>query len=89
MAREIVSARKRCCSYTYGVSATVTFQTTLFRQGNNTGIQVPAELIEELGAGKKPPVTVDVNGFVYPSTVAVMGGRFLIPFSSDKRGDRS
>ena len=63
----------------------MTFQPTLFRQGNNTGIQVPAELIEELGAGKKPPVLVDVNGFDYRSTVAVMGGRFLIPFSSDKR----
>ena len=26
-----------------------------------------------------------VNGFSYPSTIASMGGRFLIPFSSDKR----
>ncbi len=28
---------------------------------------------------------VTVNGFRYPSTLAVMGGRHLIPFSSDKR----
>ena len=61
------------------------FQTTLFQAGNNTGIEVPPELIEQLGGGKRPPVTVTVNGFRYPSTVAVMGGRFLIPFSSDKR----
>jgi hypothetical protein len=61
------------------------FETTMFLSGNNTGIEVPPEVIEALGAGRKPPVTVVVNGFEYRSTVAVMGGRYLIPFSSDKR----
>ncbi|MFB8387153.1 YdeI/OmpD-associated family protein [Microbacterium sp. NPDC055910] len=61
------------------------FETTLFLSGNNTGIEVPPELIDELGAGKRPPVDVTVNGFAYRSTVAVMGGKYLIPFSSDKR----
>ncbi|GAA1758361.1 hypothetical protein GCM10009747_16360 [Agromyces humatus] len=53
--------------------------------GNNTGIEVPPEVIEALGAGRKPPVHVTVNGFSYRSTVAVMGGRYMISFSSDKR----
>ncbi|GAA1796667.1 hypothetical protein GCM10009749_00050 [Agromyces neolithicus] len=53
--------------------------------GNNTGIEVPPEVIEALGAGRKPPVNVTVNGFSYRSTVAVMGGRYMISFSSDKR----
>ncbi len=53
--------------------------------GNNTGIEVPPEVIEALGAGKKPPVIVKVNGYEYRNTVAVMGGRFMISFSSDKR----
>ncbi|GAA5026273.1 YdeI/OmpD-associated family protein [Microbacterium fluvii] len=61
------------------------FETTLFQQGNNTGIEVPPELVEQLGGGKRPAVTVSVNGFDYRSTIASMGGRFLIPFSSDKR----
>ena len=61
------------------------FETTMFLSGNNTGIEVPPELIDELGAGRKPPVIVTVNGDEYRSTVAVMGGRYLIPFSSDKR----
>lgn len=59
--------------------------TALSQTGNNTGIEVPPEVIDELGAGKRPAVVVDVNGYVYASTVGVMGGRFLIPFSSDKR----
>lgn len=61
------------------------FETTLSQTGNNTGIEVPVEVIEELGGGKRAAVVVDVNGFVYSSTIGVMGGRFLIPFSSDKR----
>ncbi|KSU52073.1 YdeI/OmpD-associated family protein [Microbacterium enclense] len=61
------------------------FDTTLSQTGNNTGIEVPPEVIDELGGGKRPAVVVDVNGYVYASTIGVMGGRFLIPFSSDKR----
>lgn len=61
------------------------FETTLLQNGNNTGIEVPPELLEELGGGKRPAVNVTVNGFRYPSTIASMGGKFLIPFSSDKR----
>jgi hypothetical protein len=61
------------------------FSTNLFQQGNNTGIEVPPEVVEGLGAGKRPAVTVVVNGYEYASTIAVMGGRYLIPFSSDKR----
>ena len=61
------------------------FETTMFLSGNNTGIEVPPDVIEALGAGRKPPVNVTVNGYAYRSTVAVMGGKYLIPFSSDKR----
>ncbi|WP_344292144.1 YdeI/OmpD-associated family protein [Agromyces neolithicus] len=61
------------------------FETTMTLTGNNTGIEVPPEVIEALGAGRKPPVNVTVNGFSYRSTVAVMGGRYMISFSSDKR----
>ena len=55
--------------------------------GNNTGISVPAEVMDGLGGGKRPAVNVIVNGFSYRSTVAPMGGQFLIPFSADKRAE--
>ena len=61
------------------------FETTMFLSGNNTGIEVPPEVVESFGAGKRPPVVVTVNGFEYRSTIAPMGGMFLIPYSSDKR----
>jgi hypothetical protein len=65
----------------------VSFDTTLASFGNNTGIEVPATLVEQLGAGKKPAVTVDVNGYTYRSTVGVMGGKHLVPVSAAIRKD--
>ncbi len=63
------------------------FATTVLMMGKNTGIEVPPEVIEALGAGKKPPVIVSVNGYEFRSTVAVMGGKYLISFSSDRRAE--
>jgi hypothetical protein len=50
-----------------------------------TGFAVPAEVVEALGGGKRPAVTVTVNGHAYRSTVASMGGRFLVPLSAENR----
>lgn len=61
------------------------FSTTMFQDGNNTGIEVPADVVAALDAGKRPPVVVNVNGYEYRSTVAPMGGRYLLPFSADRR----
>jgi hypothetical protein len=63
----------------------VTFETTVAATGNNTGIVVPEEVIDKLAAGKRPPVAVTVNGYEYRSTVAVMGGRFMIGISAAVR----
>ena len=50
-----------------------------------TGIVVPPAVVEALGSGKKPAVTVTINGYSYPSTIASMGGRFLLPVSAEVR----
>jgi Bacteriocin-protection, YdeI or OmpD-Associated/Domain of unknown function (DUF1905) len=62
-----------------------TFETTVAAMGNNTGIVVPAEVIDELAAGRRPPVLVNVNGYEYRSTVAVMGGNAMIGISAAVR----
>ena len=66
-------------------SQKLSFETTILQTGNNTGICVPDEVVEKLGAGKKPPVNVTVNNFTYRNTIAVMGGKFMIGVSADIR----
>jgi hypothetical protein len=63
----------------------VTFRTTLLQQGNNVGIEVPEDVVLGFGAGKRVPVTVELNGHTYASSIASMGGRFLIPVSKSVR----
>jgi Bacteriocin-protection, YdeI or OmpD-Associated/Domain of unknown function (DUF1905) len=50
-----------------------------------TGIEVPPAIVDALGAGKKPKVQVTVSRYTYRSSIASMGGRFLIPVSADVR----
>jgi Domain of unknown function (DUF1905)/Bacteriocin-protection, YdeI or OmpD-Associated len=50
-----------------------------------TGIQVPAGVVESLKSGKRPPVRVTIDGHTYRSTVAPMGGEFLLPVSAENR----
>jgi hypothetical protein len=61
------------------------FNTTIFQKGNNLGIEVPQSVIEQLGAGKRPSVVVKIKNYIYRNTVGVMGGKFLIPLSSEHR----
>jgi hypothetical protein len=62
------------------------FRTTIL-QGDKTatGIHIPDEVVEALGAGKRPPITVTINGFTYRSTVAVMGGQYMVGVSAENR----
>jgi Domain of unknown function (DUF1905)/Bacteriocin-protection, YdeI or OmpD-Associated len=50
-----------------------------------TGIRVPPELVEHLKSGKRLPVRVTINDHSYRSTVAPMGGEFLLPVSAENR----
>ena len=50
-----------------------------------TGIRVPDEVVTALGAGKRPPVRVTINNHTYRSTVALLGGEFMLPVSAEHR----
>ena len=63
----------------------VRFDTSVTQSGNNTGVVVPRELIEVLGAGQRPPLLVAVNGYEYRTTVGVMRGQHLVGISAAVR----
>jgi Bacteriocin-protection, YdeI or OmpD-Associated/Domain of unknown function (DUF1905) len=52
---------------------------------NATGIDVPSEILERLGAGKRPRLRVTINGYTYQSTVGAMRGVAKIPVSAAVR----
>ena len=53
------------------------FRTKILRAGKTaTGIEFPTSVVEALGAGKRPPVRVTINGYTYRSTVAVRSRTF-------------
>jgi len=50
-----------------------------------TGIRVPPEVVAALGPSRRPAVRVTISGYTYRSTVAVMGGDFMLPISAENR----
>ena len=62
--------------------------TTAIQQGeskNVAGIEVPPQVVDALGGGKRPLVKVTLNGYTYRSAVAVMGGSYMVSVSADTR----
>jgi hypothetical protein len=48
-------------------------------------MQVPPEVVEALGAGKRPPVKVTIGRHTWRSTIAVYGGRYFLGVSAENR----
>src|SRR5438309_2367144 len=62
------------------------FRTTILTAGKTaTGIEVPSEVVDALGASKRPPVRVTINGYTYRNTIAVMGGKYMVGVSAEHR----
>ena len=49
------------------------------------GLEVPEEVVQALGGGKRPAVTITINGHSWKSRIAIMRGRYLIGLSSANR----
>jgi hypothetical protein len=62
------------------------YRTTILSAGKTAaGIEVPPDVVEALGSGRKPPVRVTINGYTYRSSVATVSGAFMIGVSNDVR----
>ncbi len=61
------------------------FTTTLTPDGNNVGIEVPEDVVLGFGVGRRVPVIVTIAGYSYPSTTAVMGGKYWVPLAAEHR----
>jgi hypothetical protein len=62
------------------------FRATLQLNGKTaTGIHVPDEVVNSLGAGKRPPVWVTIRDHTYRTSIGSMGGAFMLPVSAEQR----
>jgi hypothetical protein len=62
------------------------FRTVILAAGKTaTGIEIPPEVVESLGAGRKPPIRVTIGAHTYRSTVASRGDRYLVGVSAENR----
>jgi hypothetical protein len=52
---------------------------------NTAGFAVPEELVDQLGGGRRPKVRVRLNGTEFATSIASMGGRFLLGVSAERR----
>lgn len=70
------------------MGAAATFRATLLQGGKTaTGIEVPEDAVTALGTGRRPAVCATVNGYTYRTSVASMGGRFMLPVSAAVRAE--
>jgi hypothetical protein len=61
------------------------FRTTVEPPWPMRGLEVPPEVVESLGQGKRPSVTITIKGHSWKSRVAIMRGRFLLGLSNAHR----
>jgi len=55
------------------------FRTKILQSGKTAaGVEVPAKVVAALGSSKRPPVRATINGFTYRTSVASMGGKFML-----------
>jgi bacteriocin resistance YdeI/OmpD-like protein/uncharacterized protein DUF1905 len=49
------------------------------------GIEVPPEFVASLGPSRRPAVRVTIGGYTYRSSIASMGGRYMLGVSNETR----
>jgi antitoxin component of MazEF toxin-antitoxin module len=62
-----------------------TFSAQVVPAGNATGVDVPVDVVDALGAGKRPKVAISINGHTWRSRVASKDGRFIVGISAANR----
>ncbi len=62
------------------------FETMVRLEGKTaTGLEVPAAVVEALGAGKRAKVVVTINGYSYRTSVAPYSGVYMLPLAAEHR----
>jgi hypothetical protein len=62
-----------------------TYQTTVIGFGNHAAIEIPEKNLSEIGANKRAPLKVTINGYTYQSTATGVDGKCMVVFPTRDR----
>ena len=63
----------------------VTYTTVVLGFGNHASIEIPDEVLTKLGANRRAPLKITINGYTYQSTATGMNGKCLVVFPQKDR----
>ena len=63
----------------------VSYTTTVIGEGNHASLHIPDEVLAQLGANRRAPLKVTVNGYTYQSTATGVGGECRVVFPQRDR----
>lgn len=62
-----------------------TYKTKVIPSGNHASIAIPDEILAKLGANRRAPLIVTINGHSYRSTATAVDGQCRVVFPSAER----
>lgn len=62
-----------------------TYKTVILGFGNHAAIEIPEDILKQLGTNKRAPLKVTVNGYTYQSTATGVDGKCLVVFPQKDR----
>jgi bifunctional DNA-binding transcriptional regulator/antitoxin component of YhaV-PrlF toxin-antitoxin module len=66
---------------------TVSYTTTVIGYGNHASLEIPDTVLEKLGANKRAPLSITINGYTYRSTATGVDGKCMVVFpQKDRKG---
>ena len=63
----------------------VTYSTVVLGEGNHASLLIPDAVLAELGANRRAPLKVTINGYTYQSTATGVGGECRVVFPQRDR----
>ncbi len=62
-----------------------TYTTTVIGYGKHASVEIPDHNLAELGANRRAPLKITINGYTYQSTATGVGGKCMVVFPSRDR----
>src|SRR4051812_10363602 len=56
------------------------YETTVIGEGNHASIKIPDENLAQIGANRRAPLRITINGYTYQSTATGVGGECRVVF---------